>query len=236
MWRRIEGTFQVPLYLTKGGVPGSRLILGKNGKPTYARQQPAGALPLSDPGDHVDAGKGPAKPARMSIYGHGLLGELPTRSARTWSRDMAATNNIVYCGTNWIGLAEEDIGNAVAIARRPVEVPRHPRSLAAGLPELPVPRAPDEAPAAASSPTRRSSSTAKPLIDTTQLYYDGNSQGAILGGALTAVAQDFTRGVLGEAGMNYSLLLAAQRRLRRLPLVLRARPTPTLRPARRHAA
>src|SRR5262249_42316673 len=40
-----------------------------------------------------------------------------------------------------------------------------------------------------------------------ELYYDGNSQGAILGGALTAVAQDFTRSVLAEAGMNYSLLL-----------------------------
>src|SRR5262249_58948855 len=39
-----------------------------------------------------------------------------------------------------------------------------------------------------------------------ELYFDGNSQGAILGGGLTAVAQDFTRSVLGEAGMNYSIL------------------------------
>jgi hypothetical protein len=44
-------------------------------------------------------------------------------------------------------------------------------------------------------------------LDTSQLYFDGNSQGAILGGALTAVAQDFTRSTLAEAGMNYSLLL-----------------------------
>ena len=48
---------------------------------------------------------------------------------------------------------------------------------------------------------------ASPLIDRAQLYYDGNSQGAILGGALLAIGQDFTRGVLGEAGMNYSFLL-----------------------------
>ena len=44
-------------------------------------------------------------------------------------------------------------------------------------------------------------------LKTDELYFDGNSQGAILGGALTAVAQDFTRSVLGEAGMNYSVLL-----------------------------
>ena len=46
-----------------------------------------------------------------------------------------------------------------------------------------------------------------PLLDTDELYYDGNSQGAILGGALCAVAKDFRRCVLGEAGMNYSTLL-----------------------------
>ena len=44
-------------------------------------------------------------------------------------------------------------------------------------------------------------------LKTDELYFDGNSQGAIVGGALTAVAQDFTRAVLGEAGMNYTLLL-----------------------------
>jgi hypothetical protein len=45
------------------------------------------------------------------------------------------------------------------------------------------------------------------LIDGSELFYDGNSQGAIAGGALAAVAQDFTRAVLGVPGMNYSTLL-----------------------------
>jgi hypothetical protein len=40
-----------------------------------------------------------------------------------------------------------------------------------------------------------------------RLFYDGNSQGGILGGALTAVAPDFNRAVLGVPGMNYSTLL-----------------------------
>ena len=46
-----------------------------------------------------------------------------------------------------------------------------------------------------------------PVIDTSKLYYNGNSQGGILGGALTAVSPDFTRAALGVPGMGYSTLL-----------------------------
>jgi hypothetical protein len=45
------------------------------------------------------------------------------------------------------------------------------------------------------------------LVDPTTLYYDGNSQGAIMGLMLAAVSPDFERAVLGVPGMNYSLLL-----------------------------
>ena len=48
---------------------------------------------------------------------------------------------------------------------------------------------------------------APPVIDTSKLYYNGNSQGGILGGALTAVAPDFTRASLGVPAMSYSILL-----------------------------
>ena len=45
------------------------------------------------------------------------------------------------------------------------------------------------------------------MIDTRRLFFDGNSQGGIMGGALTALAPDFDRAVLGVPGMNYSTLL-----------------------------
>ena len=55
---------------------------------------------------------------------------------------------------------------------------------------------------------RNGTSTASPpVIDTSQLYYNGNSQGGILGGALTAVSPDFTRASLGVPAMGYSTLL-----------------------------
>jgi hypothetical protein len=47
----------------------------------------------------------------------------------------------------------------------------------------------------------------QPLIRTGELYYDGNSQGAIMGGALTALEPDLQRAVLGVPAMNWSLLL-----------------------------
>ena len=45
------------------------------------------------------------------------------------------------------------------------------------------------------------------VIDTRRLFYDGNSQGGIIGGALAAVGVDHDRAVLGVPGMNYSTLL-----------------------------
>jgi hypothetical protein len=47
----------------------------------------------------------------------------------------------------------------------------------------------------------------KPLMDLRRLFYDGNSQGGIIGGALAAVAPDYNRATLGVLGMNYSTLL-----------------------------
>jgi pimeloyl-ACP methyl ester carboxylesterase len=45
------------------------------------------------------------------------------------------------------------------------------------------------------------------VVDPEELYYYGNSQGGILGGAYTALSRDVIRGVLGVGGMPYSILL-----------------------------
>jgi hypothetical protein len=47
----------------------------------------------------------------------------------------------------------------------------------------------------------------KGVFKTGRLYYDGNSQGGIMGGGLIAVEPDLNRGVIGVPGMNYSTLL-----------------------------
>jgi hypothetical protein len=50
----------------------------------------------------------------------------------------------------------------------------------------------------------------RPAIDTSNLYYDGNFQGGIMGGVTLAVSPDVRRAVLGVTGMDYGNLLLAR--------------------------
>jgi hypothetical protein len=47
----------------------------------------------------------------------------------------------------------------------------------------------------------------RPVIETSNLYYDGNSQGGIEGGMLTALSPDFRHAVLGVTGIDYANVL-----------------------------
>ena len=59
----------------------------------------------------------------------------------------------------------------------------------------------------ASDPAFQAGAAHTPLIKTGEVYFNGNSQGGILGGAITAVSTEFTRAVLGVPAINYSTLL-----------------------------
>ena len=143
------------------------------------------------------------RPTRApALYGHGLLGEasevdLPPQRA------MVENHDFIYCATDWKGMATEDVPTVGTIlndlSRFPMLTDRAP----AGDPQLPLPRPADDPPRRASTPTRRCGGK----IDTRRLFYDGNSQGGIYGGTLTAVSPDVQRSVLGVPAMNYSTLL-----------------------------
>lgn len=106
--RQVDGTFDVPLFLTRGGEPGARLVLGVDG------------VPIRQPGTFRAAfrcaipPKAATGPARMSLYGHGLFGDVGEVES-SLTRDMAATYNIVYCATNWYGMTEADVPAAASI-------------------------------------------------------------------------------------------------------------------------
>jgi hypothetical protein len=197
--RRVEGTFRTPLYLTDGGKPGGRLVLDANGRPE--RQPGTFTAPFLC---NLPAASATA-PARMAIYGHGLLGDL-TEANGDLTKKMSADHDIAYCATNWVGMAEEDVPNAVAALHDLSNFPSLPDRIQQGfLANLFLGRLMKSPQGFAANSAFRFAG--KSALDNKELYLDGNSQGAILGGALTAVAQDFTRATLGEAGMNYALLL-----------------------------
>jgi hypothetical protein len=201
--RRVSGTFTVPNYLTGDGGPGNGFNTGQNGLPQrngdytapFTCIIPRAALKPD----------GTVARARPALYGHGLLGSEREVAAGN-VRDMANEHNFVFCATKWIGLSEDDIGNAVSVLGDVSRFPTIADRLQQGiLDTLFLGRLMTHDGGFVSNPAFQGQGT--PVIDTRELFFDGNSQGGIMGGAATAVAQDWTRAAIGVPAMNYSTLL-----------------------------
>ncbi|MBA2629867.1 MAG: hypothetical protein H0U84_02450, partial [Thermoleophilaceae bacterium] len=200
--RRVEGTVTVPCFLnTVGCPPGARFDLGPDG------------LPRRIPGNTYDArfvcniprSATPDAPARPSLYGHGLFGDAGEAGAENVEQ-LGNENNVLVCAADWIGMAEEDVPNAVQILLDLSRFPSLSDRLQQGfLDFMFVGRTMIHPAGFASHPAFQRDG--RSLVDTRRLFYYGNSQGGIAGGALTAVAPDFDRSVLYVGAMNYSLLL-----------------------------
>jgi hypothetical protein len=153
-------------------------------------------------------GGDPVTPARLALYGHGLLGSR-TETSASHVEAMANEHDFVFCGTDWIGMASDDIVPIVTqIIPDFSNFPALPDRLQqAYLNFMFLGRLMKHPDGLSSDPAFQAGAAHTPLLDTSDLFYDGNSQGAIAGGGVAAFAQDWTRVVLGVPGMNYSTLL-----------------------------
>jgi hypothetical protein len=119
---------------------------------------------------------------------------------------MAAEHDFVFCATDWWGLASADtlfdISALQDVNRFPAVVDRLQQGV---LNTLLLGRLLSNASGFASNAAFQENGS--PLFYTSHLYYDGNSQGGIMGGITTAVAPDYTRAVLGVTGMDYGGIL-----------------------------
>ena len=201
--RTVTGTVTVPCFLDKPACApaGSRFLIDD-----------ATGMPTQIPGNTMSAPfvcniphAAAQSPARLSLYGHGLFGSASEVGAGNVDA-MAAEHDIAFCATDWAGMATTDVPNVATIlvdlSNFPTLADRvqqgilnflylgrlmiHPEGLAA------------------QDAFKRDGA---PLVDTEHLYYDGNSQGGIIGTALMGVTPDVQRGVLGVPGINYSTLL-----------------------------
>ena len=203
--RRVSGTFELPGYLTGAGEPGSRFHTDAEGLPARNGTFTAPFTCIVPEAALAGSG-GAAVPARPSLYGHGLLGSESEVSAGG-VRAMADEHNFVFCATKWAGMSEDDAGNDVEVLRDLSKmVTLADRCQQGILAVLFLGRLMLHESGFVSDPAFQDA-YGDPLIDTTELFYDGNSQGGIMGGAATAVATDWTRAALGVTGMNYSTLL-----------------------------
>ncbi len=144
------------------------------------------------------------EPATPTLYGHGLLGS--RGESKGSSTERMRESNYMMCGVDWYGFYESDLANVLTtlldIGGMASVIDRVQQGF---LHFLFVGRALVHPDGLVTSPSFQLDG--EPLFDPSTLVYDGNSQGGILGGAVTALAPDLERATLGVFGMNYSTLL-----------------------------
>ena len=202
--REVLGTFTVPCYLTTSGCAiGGGFNHSSSGPDATPTQLPGNTGTAQF--DCIVPRAAEGSPARASLYGHGLLGSRTEVHAGN-VQDMASEHDFVFCATDWWGLASADtlfdISALQDINRFPAVADRLQQGV---LNTLLLGRLMANPGGFASNAAFQENGNS--LIDTSHLYYDGNSQGGIMGGITTAVAPDYTRAVLGVTGMDYGGVL-----------------------------
>ncbi len=204
--RRIRGTYTVPCYLQPNCQPGGRFVLGPDGLPTRNGDYQA-KFDCVIPRVAVD---GPTPVAvRPSLYGHGLFGTA-SQVFSGYQPQLAQDHGFILCATDEIGMASEDLVNTLGILGDLSDFPELADRLQEGLlSELFLGRLMIHPNGFSSNAAFHADGTlgTASVINTQRLFYDGNSQGGIMGGALAAVAPDFNRAALGVPAMRYSMLL-----------------------------
>jgi len=229
--RRVEGRVTVPCYLNLPScLSGARFNYRRGTARPVANGTTQAQFTCQIPRRALSG-----VPLRAGIYGHGLLGSR-NEIGQAQLETLSETEGFAFCATDWIGMACADLpgippsADQIATlmadlgAGRPLKLPNcdlpniatilldvsnfptlADRVQQGMLAFLYLGRAMIHPEGLGRDPAFQVAG--KPVLDTTRLYYDGNSQGGIIGGALVAVAPDFDRAVLGVPGMNYSLLL-----------------------------
>ncbi len=208
--RQVTGTFDVPSFLDEpGGPQGATLNFGKRGLPTQIPGNVQQAVfSCLIPRSTGLGGKStePVHPARPMLYGKGLF-SVATDMDAPGVIDMADRYGFVLCSTNWMGLDGNDIANDASAVMNLSLFPTIPdRLLQSMVDALFLGRLMADPQGFAASPSFEL--RAHPLIDTSEpLVYYGNSEGSLMGGAVTAISPEWRRAVLGVPSMNYAVLL-----------------------------
>jgi hypothetical protein len=202
---RVTGSFTVPCYLQGAGCPvGSAFNYAGPGRDALPAQRPGNVMQADL--ECIVPKRALTEPARVMQYGHGLLDSAAAVPPLVNVRQMAVDHNFVICATSWAGFAAEDVPYAVQVLNDASKFPGLVDRIQQGvLNHLFLGRLLLHPQGLMSHPAFQSGG--RPVYDASELFYDGNSQGGILGPTLTAVTPDFERAVWGAAGMNYSVLL-----------------------------
>ena len=155
-------------------------------------------------------------PTQSGIFGHGLLGDYTQVSDMIkFTNSEANVSNTTWCATNWAGFSSDDIRQVIATLGDVSNFSKLSDRMVQGFVNMIyLDRAMlnaggfDTNAAFQLDPDGAGGNPPVSVLDPSQgLYWEGISQGAIMGGALTALEPDLTQSVLDVTGMNYSTLL-----------------------------
>ncbi|MET0664560.1 MAG: hypothetical protein ABW008_03275, partial [Acidimicrobiales bacterium] len=193
----VEGTYEIPNFLDNDGSTGGQFALGEDGLPQVNAGHPTADAPFtcilgSDP----DAG--------TVIYGHGLLG---SREEVLSLADITSIAGLNACATDWIGMATEDLGTVTTILADVSGFPAQADRLQQGQLAFSLLGRLVNAPDGFAADPAFQTAAGEPVLAEDGAVFVGNSQGGVLGGAVSAVTDEWERAVLGVPGVGYNLLL-----------------------------
>jgi hypothetical protein len=198
IWKRIHARFTAPLYLDKPG-PGGRLVFGPDGLP---RHNGTGDYDIVI---HVpNLAKTSKTPLPLLQNGHGLLGSR-FEGENGYLATMADKHGYVAFSINLAGMEGDDVTpltDAIVtdLGEFRYVVDRQHQGVLNSLLAMRMMKG-----RFARDPEVQVDG--KSAIDSSRCYYRGDSQGGIFGATYMALSTDVTRGLLGEPGAPYNLLL-----------------------------
>ncbi len=197
--REIHATIQVPSFLTSDAAD-AQMNFGPDGQPAVRALHDV-PIVISIP----KCARTATAPLPIMIYGHGLFGS--AEESLGWPHIQGIANKLcmVQVGTNWLGLAFDDIGtianqvvldlNQIGIVTDRLQQAQVNAQVMARLTRTQIVN--DAALAL----------DGRAVSDGAEAYYFGISNGGIQGTAFMALSPDIERGALNVPGCEWSLMM-----------------------------
>jgi len=200
IWRQVELSATLPLYI-ESDVPLSPLHRDAKGAVVANGEVKVPFSVIIPPSVANRPAGSPA--ARLLQYGHGFFGK--RSEAEDAPTELADEKGFVVLAVDWVGMADEDrfkVADALAgdTDNMMIFTDRVHQAMAnfigvAALAQGPLAKIPEL------------QTPAGPAYDPAALYFDGNSQGHILGSTYVALSPSIERAVLGVGGNNFSFIM-----------------------------
>jgi len=198
--RTVQGTFQVPLFL-KSATTSSTMRLNRAGLPQINGDLKLAANFICVMPSTIQAG-GPALPA---VYGHGLLGDASEVQGRSFSDKVS--EDMMGCATDWLGLDSHDIADVIGVLGNLSKFGMVVDQMLQGMVNFQFLGRLMNSPDGFATSRAFKDASGHVLFQVGKCTYVGYSQGGIMGAAVSAISNEWTRALLGEAGMDYGGVL-----------------------------